>query len=91
MNKEQIYDILNGYYEPENAFLCGKLAVEDEFEGEKECALLYSKVYQARMHLAEKLGKDEDVDVEEIVNGMSEIGRILALKMYEYGRLERTL
>ena len=31
-------------------------------------------------------GEDEDEDVETIISGMEKIARVLAMRMYEYGR-----
>lgn len=61
-------------------------AIEDEFAEGKECCLLYESVYQAGQNLCERLGEDEDSDVETILNGMERITRLVSLKMYEYGR-----
>ena len=85
VSMEQIYDILNGYYEPENTVLCGGVPLEDEFAGDKRCAQLYEQVYQARLRLAEKLGRDEDEDVEAVMNGMNEIARVIGYRMFECG------
>jgi hypothetical protein len=35
-------------------------------------------VYQAGRNLCERLGEDEDEDVEAILNGMERIARVLA-------------
>ena len=60
--------------------------IEDEFAEGKECCLLYEGIYQAERNLCERLGEDENEDVEAILNGMERITRILAMKMYEYGK-----
>lgn len=49
---------------------------------------MYEGVYQAGRNLCERLGEDEDSDVEIILNGMERINRLVSLKMYEYGRHE---
>ena len=64
------------------------IEIEDEFAEGKECCLLYEGVYQAGRNLCERLGEDEDSDVETILNGMERITRLVSLKMYEYGRRE---
>ena len=68
--------------------LQGGTAIEDEFAEGKECCLLYESVYQAGRNLCERLGEDEESDVETILNGMERITRLVSLKMYEYGRRE---
>ena len=69
--------------------LQGGAAIEDEFAKGKECCLLYEGVYQAGRNLCERLGEDEDSDVETILNGMERITRLVSLKMYEYDGQER--
>lgn len=51
-----------------------------------DIGLLYEGIYQAERNLCERLGEDENEDVETILNGMERITRILAMKMYEYGK-----
>lgn len=68
--------------------LQGGVVIEDEFAEGKECCLLYEGVYQVGRNLCERLGEDEDSDVETILNGMERIIRLVSLKMYEYGRRE---
>ncbi len=86
MLKEQIFEKMNGFLAEGMLSLPEQAAVEDEFAEGKECCLLYEGVYRARKNLCERLGGDEDEDVETILNGMERIARVLALKMYEYGR-----
>lgn len=88
MQKELIYDKMNGFLTEGMSFLQGGAAIEDEFAEGKECCLLYEGVYQAGRNLCERLGEDEDSDVETILNGMERITRLVSLKMYEYGRRE---
>ena len=40
------------------------IAIEDEFVEGKECCLLYAGMHQAGRNLCERLGEDEDSDVE---------------------------
>lgn len=69
-------------------FPAGGAAIEDEFAEGKECCLLYEGIYQAEQNLCERFGEDENEDVETILNSMEKITRILAMKMYEYGKNE---
>lgn len=62
------------------------ITIEDEFSEGRECEKLYERVYAAKARLAERLNSDDDSDVEEIVDCMSSIARILSLKMFDYGR-----
>lgn len=86
MQKELIYDKMNGFLTEGMASLQEGDAIEDEFAEGKECCLLYEGVYLAGRNLCERLGEDEDEDVETILNGMERIAMVLAMKMYEYGR-----
>ena len=84
MQKELIYQIMNGDMDLEHISLVEDIGIEDEFSENRECEQLYGEVYNAKLRLAEKLGEDEDADVEQIINCMSKISRILSLKMYDY-------
>ena len=86
MEKELVYDLMNGYYNRESVVLPLHVDIEDEFEKGKKCDVLLDRVYRARMHLAKKLGHQEDEDVETIIDCMNEITKILCMKMYDYGK-----
>ena len=88
MHKEQIYDKMNGFLTEETLSVPEGTVIEDEFAEGKECCLLYEGVYKAGRNLCERLGEDEDSDVEAILSGMERIARLLSMKMYEYGRQE---
>lgn len=85
MQKEIIYQIMNGDLEVGQEYLSDNITVVDEFADGRECGRLYDKVYAAKLRLLEKLGTEENADVEEIIICMSGISRILAMKMYDYG------
>ena len=89
MQKELIYDKMNGFLTDGLPSLAEGTVVEDEFAEGKECCLLYEGVYQAGRNLCERLEEDEDSDVETILNGMERISRPLSMKMYEYDGQER--
>ena len=88
MQKELIYDKMNGFLTDGMPSLPEGAVIEDEFAEGKECCLLYEGVYKAERNLCERLGEDEDSDVETILNGMERITRLVSMKMYEYGRRE---
>lgn len=83
--KEQIYGIMNGDIDRENTDIPDTLAVSDEFTEGSECNRLYQQVYEAKLRLSERLGKDEDNDVEAIIGALGSITHIMALKMYDVG------
>ena len=88
MQKELIYDKMNGFLTDVMPSLPEGAVIEDEFAEGKECCLLYEGVYKAERNLCERLGEDEDSDVETILNSMERITRLVSMKMYEYGRRE---
>lgn len=75
---------MNGDMDLDRISLVGDVEIENEFSENRECEQLYGEVYNAKLRLAEKLGEDEDADIEQIINCMSKILRILAFKMYDY-------
>lgn len=60
--------------------------VEDEFAEGRTCGNLYGEVFNANMSLCDRLGAEEDPDVETIINDFLTINRELCLKMFEYGK-----
>lgn len=84
-NGELIYNLMTGLYNLQAVQFPESAIVEDEFQEGKPCELLYGRMYDARERLCERLGVEEDEDIETIINSMEDIARILALKMYEYG------
>ncbi len=81
MQKEIIYQIMNENVDLEHISLVGDMENEDEFSENRECKQFYGEVYNAKIRLAKKLGEDEDADIEQIINCMTKISRILALKI----------
>lgn len=80
MTKEEIYERMTVQFTiPDPVIPC-------EFDDNRPCAKLYEKACIARERIAERTGLDfEDADLLAIVESMEEIGKILALKMYDYG------
>jgi len=77
---------MNGFLTEGIVSMSEGIEIQDEFAEGKECCLLYEGVYRAGRNLCERLGEDEDEDVETIISGMERIARVLAMRMYEYGR-----
>lgn len=88
MKKELLYEMMNGFLISEMIPKEEGALVEDEFAEGKECCRLYEEVYGAKLRLCERLGANEDKDVEIIISSMEEIARLLSLKMYDYGSME---
>lgn len=78
MTKQDIYTQMIG----------ARYNVENEFAEGKQCSELYGKVCDARLRLAERTGIDfEDPDLLEMIEDLEEIGKICALKMFDYGKM----
>lgn len=60
--------------------------VENAFAEGSPCSILYQQVYQANLHLCERLDQETDPDVELIINNLLEINKHLCIKMYHYGQ-----
>ena len=83
--KEQIYEAVNGAYVNAEDYVVAGVQVEDEFAEGKDCNKLYAEVFNAKMRLNERLGTDEDKDVEIIIDSMYSIVREISMKMFDYG------
>lgn len=59
--------------------------VEDEFAEGTRCEGLYREIFDANMRLCERLGVEEDTDVETMINHFFSMNRELCMKMYECG------
>ena len=59
--------------------------VTDEYAPGSYCDQLYSAAWEARNRLAERLGVDEDKDLEVIFDSFCDITFHLCRRMYEYG------
>lgn len=91
MQKEQIYDKMNGFFAEGTFSAPEKTVIKDGFAEGKECLLLYDDVYQAGRNLCERLGEDGDSEAKTILSEMERITMLLSLKIYAYGRHEAEL
>ena len=83
-----VYDLLSGtrIRQP------GDPEIENLFEIGRECEQLYSQVYDANLRLCQRLGVEEDADVETIINALLRICALTGKRMYHYGaEFERNL
>ena len=80
MTKEQIYERMTvQLVRPDPEIPC-------EFDEGKPCDRLYGQVTDARLRLCQRTGLDfEDRDLLDIIEGLEEIGKLCALKMFDYG------
>lgn len=82
---ENVYEAVCGEYADEADYVIQNVKIENEFEEGKPCSEAYKQVYAANRRLCERLGVDEDPDVEMIIDSMFEITRTVGEKMFEYG------
>ena len=82
---ENVYEAVCGEYADEADYVIQNVRIENEFEEGKTCSEAYKQVYAANRRLCERLGVDEDPDVESIINYMFDITRTVAEKMFAYG------
>ena len=59
--------------------------VENAFGAESHCARQYEHLLACRQRLWERLGQEDDEDLEEILMATESIQRELCRKMFEYG------
>lgn len=86
MQKELIYEQMNGFLEEDTFLIPKEITIENEFAEGTECSQLYERAYLAKQNLCRRLGKDEDDDIEILISSMENIARLLSMKMYEYGK-----
>lgn len=91
MQKELIYEQMNGFLEEDTFPIPKKIGIEDEFADGKECSQLYERAYLAKQNLCRRLGEDEDHDIEMLISSMENITRVLSMRMYEYGKKEHLM
>lgn len=84
--KVLVFDLMNGILDLEHYPVEESKYVKNEFSVGAFCEKAYKRVYDANRRLCERLGVEEDRDVESIINDLIDIGEYLALKMYDYGQ-----
>lgn len=63
--------------------------VKDEYAPGSYCDRLYNTAWEARNRLADRLGAEEDADLELIFDSFCDIASYLCHRMYEYGANDR--
>ena len=76
-----VYDLVNGVRirKPDDP------DVESLFTDGQVCERLYNEVYEANLRLCERLGVEEDRDVEVLINSLLKICERVGKRMYRYG------
>lgn len=83
--KEKIYHLMIGAFDLEHNPIQGSQHVANEYEKGKYCEKAYEEIFNANRRICERLGVNEDKDVELIINNLIDIGKHLSMKMYDYG------
>lgn len=83
--KERLYEIMNGYFDSVQDWFPEGEIMKDEFTEDSFCSKHYKEVYDANRRICDRLGVDEDKDVETMIAGLLEIGKYQCFKMYDYG------
>lgn len=83
--KKMVYDLMNGSLELDLCTAPEKELVADEYAAGSKCDQLYAEVFAANRRVCQKLGVEEDRDVELIISNLLNIGEHLSMKMYDYG------
>ncbi|MCD8367950.1 MAG: hypothetical protein LUC48_08030 [Clostridiales bacterium] len=81
-----VYELVTGSINLEEFPVKESQYVDNEYEEGKPCEKLYNQVYALKVKINEQLGEEENKDVENLIDALQEIERILCLKMYDYGR-----
>ena len=87
--KELVYDLMTGALNLEEYPVEMSRLVENEFEDEKECEEAYREIYEAKQCICERLGEEEDKDLEKIMDNWLAITRHLCMRMYDYGESKK--
>lgn len=82
---ENVYEAVCGEYADKADYVIQNVRIQSEFAEGKLCSEAYKRVYEANRRLCERLGVDEDPDVEMIIDSMFDISRFVAEKMFAYG------
>ena len=81
--KNLIYDLMNGSLVLDEVKDLWKDQVVDEFAKGSYCSELYEEV-----SLCNRLGVQEDSDIETVISNLLLIGKHLSMKMFDYGMEE---
>lgn len=63
--------------------------VENAFAPGQPCEKLYQQIYDAKCRLCDRLGEEENDDLESILDSFFEINRQMCLRMYRLGCLRQ--
>lgn len=82
--KTKVYELMNGFLTEDEVAKNKELGVENEFQKGELCEFS-EKLYQAKDSIYDKLGVDDDPDVEKMLENFEKITEELCYKMFDYG------
>lgn len=77
---QRVYDLVMGYDEQPHS----ELPIENLFAEGAPCDTLYEEIYAANLRLCQRLGVEEDRDIQLILQRSEQINRLVAEKMFYY-------
>ena len=83
--KTMVYELMNGFLTEDEAATNKALGVHNEFE-EGKLYEFSERLYRAKDRIYDKLGVDDDPDIEIMLECFEKITEGLCYKMYDYGR-----
>lgn len=83
--RDLIYDLMNGHIDSDKEAIPESQFVGNECAEGKRCERLYVKAYQLKQHLFIRLHSEDDEELEQLINCLCEIERIMSRKMFDYG------
>lgn len=88
--KQRIYELMLGSWNLEDYPIEEGQYVENEFMEGKFCEQAYAGIYDANRRICQKLGVEDDPDVELIIGNCFGIMNHMCMKMFDYGALFST-
>ncbi|MCD8018964.1 MAG: hypothetical protein LUF92_05080 [Clostridiales bacterium] len=85
--RELVYDLMNGLINLDRNPVPESRYVENEYAERMECETLYAEAQKIKFHLFKRLGSDDDIELERMVDCLCEIGNLMSRRMFDYGWL----
>jgi hypothetical protein len=83
--KQRIFDLMNGSLNIEEFPVEESRYVQNEFSDGRAVSQLYSRAYNLKLKLYDRLGSEDDADVEHLMDTLLELGEVISMKMFDYG------
>ncbi|MDD6023653.1 MAG: hypothetical protein PUC06_05365 [Oscillospiraceae bacterium] len=84
--KTLIYELMIGMRCVEQFPFRLRRIIRDEFSDRSIGSTLYEDVYNANLRICERLGVEEDADIDILIDSMLQIAKHLSMQMFEYGK-----